>query len=48
MTGLMVEDQYIDDDTWMIDMRIHTDGLYVIRVTDKNNQYEARKFVLQR
>jgi hypothetical protein len=48
MTGVMVEDHYIDDDTWMIDMRIHADGLYVIRVTDKNNQYDAGKFILQR
>jgi hypothetical protein len=48
MTGVMVEDHYIDDDTWLIDMRVHTDGLYVIRITDSNNQYDLGKFILQR
>ena len=40
MTGVLVEDHYIDSDEWRIDMRIHYDGLYVVRVTDRNNQYD--------
>ena len=48
MTGLMVEERYVDDDLWMVDMGIHADGLYVIRITDANNQFDVAKFILRR
>jgi hypothetical protein len=47
MTGLMVEERNIDDDLWMIDMAFHGDGLYVLRVTDENNQFDVAKFVVK-
>ena len=48
LTGLMVEERYVDDDLWMVDMGVHADGLYVIRVTDANNQFDVAKFILRR
>jgi hypothetical protein len=48
MTGLMVEERYIDDDLWMVDMSRHQDGLYVVRVTDENNQFDVAKVIVKR
>ncbi len=48
MTGLMVEERNVDDDLWMVDMAVHNDGLYVVRVTDAANQFDVAKFILKR
>jgi hypothetical protein len=48
MTGLLVEERYIDDELGLIDMGFHGSGLYVLRVTDENNQYDVAKFVVRK
>lgn len=45
--GARIEQQYVDGDMWMVDVSNQPNGLYVIRVSDKNNQYDATKFVVQ-
>ncbi len=48
MSGVLVRERYIDGDYWLVDMDGNPDGLYVVRVSDKANQYDVGKFILKR